>query len=255
MEAERGFPLCARPVADRPVVSSFGGCRVCDPARGAQGAVGSACRRVEGRRLKPLSLSVVWRPCPERSLRRAGPDHRGGRCQRGDPAALDRRRHRGFSHLRATIESEAGDRLINTGAVARELRITLEQTPPDLRQALRRVDLIGDEAVVGQLETSLADWARGTGLELESHVLPRAGRLTSWRKISRPAGSRPARRPWNSAAPRRALGAAGRPLQRQAPRDRRHGGRRRGGAGAGRGRLATNPLLGAPLGVGRMKRR
>jgi hypothetical protein len=77
-----------------------------------------------------------------------------------------------FRTCEATIESEAGDRLINTGAVARELRITLEQTPPDLRQELRRVDLIGDEAVVGQLEASLADWARGIGLELQSHGSP-----------------------------------------------------------------------------------
>jgi len=173
MEAERGFP-CAPDQLQ--IARSFH--RSADAAYVTQLAVRKeqldrlvAVLKAAG--LKPLSLSVGLAALPG-ALAPAGQgritvavDAKGATLLLSTGGGIA-----AFRTCEATIESEAGDRLINTGAVARELRITLEQTPPDLRQALRRVDLIGDEAVVGQLEASLADWARSTGLELQSHGSP-----------------------------------------------------------------------------------
>jgi hypothetical protein len=76
----------------------------------------------------------------------------------------------------ATIESEAGERLVNHGAVVRELRITYEQVPADLRKELRQVRLCGDEVMVRQLGENLAGWTAAAGLELERDGTPE-GRL------------------------------------------------------------------------------
>jgi len=71
-----------------------------------------------------------------------------------------------FRTCEATIESEAGEKVVNGGAVARELRITFEQVPTDLRASLRQLRLCGDEPLVRQLAERLADWARESGLAI-----------------------------------------------------------------------------------------
>jgi hypothetical protein len=173
MEAERGFP-CAPDQLQ--IARSFH--RSADIAYVTQLAVRKeqlerlvAVLKAAG--LKPLSLSLGLAALPG-ALAPAGQgritvavDAKGATLLVSSGGGIA-----AFRTCEATIESEAGDRLINTGAVARELRITLEQTPADLRQELRRLDLIGDEAVVRQLEESLADWARSAGLELQSHGSP-----------------------------------------------------------------------------------
>jgi hypothetical protein len=73
-----------------------------------------------------------------------------------------------FRTFEAAIESEAGEKVVNGGAVARELRITFEQVPPDLRGGLRKLSLCGDEALVGQLAERLAEWAGSAGLAIET---------------------------------------------------------------------------------------
>ena len=72
-----------------------------------------------------------------------------------------------FRTFEATIDSEAGENLVNGVALARELRITFEQVPSDLRSELRTVFLAGDATMVRQMAEILADWARDAGLELE----------------------------------------------------------------------------------------
>ncbi len=66
----------------------------------------------------------------------------------------------------ATIASEAGEHLVNGRALARELRITHEQVPADLRAELRSLFLTGDDALARQMEEILRPWAQETGLEL-----------------------------------------------------------------------------------------
>jgi len=51
-------------------------------------------------------------------------------------------------------------------ALTRELRITVEQIPPDLRSELRDVLLIGGKDSNGQPSSAIAAWARAAGLQL-----------------------------------------------------------------------------------------
>jgi hypothetical protein len=77
-----------------------------------------------------------------------------------------------FRTFEASIESEAGEKIINGAAVARELRITIEQVPADLRLELKQLFLTGDSTMVRQLAESLAGWARNAGLTIISSDLP-----------------------------------------------------------------------------------
>lgn len=72
-----------------------------------------------------------------------------------------------FRTFEATIESEAGEHVINGPALARELRITFEQVPAGLRAEIRGLSLRGDPKLTAQLAGILADWARENGLVLD----------------------------------------------------------------------------------------
>jgi hypothetical protein len=69
-----------------------------------------------------------------------------------------------FRAFEASIDSEAGENIVNGAALARELRITFEQVPADLRREIRQLHLLGDDKIARQLEETLADWARESGL-------------------------------------------------------------------------------------------
>jgi hypothetical protein len=71
-----------------------------------------------------------------------------------------------FRTCDAAIVSEAGETLVNGGAVARELRVTFEQVSPDLRSDLRELWLCGDTTMVGQLAESLGTWPETAGLKI-----------------------------------------------------------------------------------------
>ena len=68
--------------------------------------------------------------------------------------------------LEATIESEAGERVLHSAALLRELRITLQQVPEAARPALRRLGLQGDPALVGGLATAVEAWANDANLKV-----------------------------------------------------------------------------------------
>lgn len=68
----------------------------------------------------------------------------------------------------ASIKSEAGENLLNARAIGRELRITFEQIPVELRRQLRTLTLTGEAAAVRQVESALAGWAREAALTLEA---------------------------------------------------------------------------------------
>ncbi len=71
-----------------------------------------------------------------------------------------------FRTFEASIESEAGEKLINGAAVARELRITFEQVPAALRSEVGELLLLGDSAMVRQLAETLGDWAKTAQLTI-----------------------------------------------------------------------------------------
>ena len=77
-----------------------------------------------------------------------------------------------FRTSEASIESEAGEKVVNGGAVARELRITFEQLPEDLRAGLRRLHICGDEALGRQLAERVGEWAGAAGLAIEREDPP-----------------------------------------------------------------------------------
>ncbi len=83
---------------------------------------------------------------------------------------------------------EAGDSL------ARELRITFEQVPAELRAGLKQVHLLGDETLLRAVEASLATWARAAGLTL-------APRGAAERPLAEQIAEHIARRPLEQAAP------------------------------------------------------
>lgn len=64
----------------------------------------------------------------------------------------------------ASIESEAGENVVNGAVVARELRITFEQVPADLRYDMKQLFLCGDETMSRQLAERLGEWAEVEGL-------------------------------------------------------------------------------------------
>lgn len=72
-----------------------------------------------------------------------------------------------FRTFDASVDTEAGERLINGRAIAREVRITFEQVPADLRREVQTLFLTGDDAMTRQLAEILGDWARDNGLTLE----------------------------------------------------------------------------------------
>ncbi|MEN9813268.1 MAG: hypothetical protein RL479_1954, partial [Verrucomicrobiota bacterium] len=68
--------------------------------------------------------------------------------------------------LEATIESEAGERVLHSAALLRELRITLQQVPAAARPALRRLGLQGDPALVEGLAKAVEAWANEANLKV-----------------------------------------------------------------------------------------
>ncbi len=77
-----------------------------------------------------------------------------------------------FRTCEASVESEAGEKIVNGAAVARELRITVEQVPAELRAELRDLFLTGEATMVRQLAESLGGWAKAAGLALVRGDLP-----------------------------------------------------------------------------------
>lgn len=79
-----------------------------------------------------------------------------------------------FRTFEATIDSEAGEVLVNGPALAREVRITFEQIPAELRGELRVLFLTGDNAMTRQLAEILGEWAKDNGLTVERDAVAAA---------------------------------------------------------------------------------
>jgi hypothetical protein len=77
-----------------------------------------------------------------------------------------------FRTFEASIQTEEGEKIVNGPAVARELRITFEQMPVELRAEVRQLVLTGDSPMVRQLVENLGEWANTAGLEIKRADLP-----------------------------------------------------------------------------------
>lgn len=73
-----------------------------------------------------------------------------------------------FRTCDSSIESEAEERVLNAAAIARELRLTLEQVPADLRLSLRQLSLIGDKPLVTAFAETINERAQTEGLRIET---------------------------------------------------------------------------------------
>ncbi|MEO7412356.1 MAG: hypothetical protein ABIZ81_03280 [Opitutaceae bacterium] len=174
IEAEKGFPVDpANLQIARSVQHSTAGEFVTQLAvRQEQIEQIGAVLRAAG--LKPVSYSVGLAALPQAIAPAGG----GGRITVAvDPAGVALLISAGggvaaFRNFEASIESEAGENIVNGASVARELRITFEQIPPELRSEITELFLTGDATMVRQLAESLGDWARLAGLKITRGDLP-----------------------------------------------------------------------------------
>lgn len=64
--------------------------------------------------------------------------------------------------------SDAGEHRVDPGEVSRELRVTFEQVPADLRGDIRDISMYGDPNALDELTRSLKDWPDAVGLKIEA---------------------------------------------------------------------------------------
>jgi hypothetical protein len=173
IEAEKGFPVDpAQLQVARSFQRSSAGTYVTQLAvRQEQVAQLMAVLKAAG--LKPVSFSVGLAVLPG-TIAKAG---QGRATVAVGPAGVTLLVSAGggiaaFRTCEVTIDSEAGEKLIHGASVARELRITFEQLPAELRAEVRELFLTGDSTLARQLAESLGDWAKAAGLHLSRGDLP-----------------------------------------------------------------------------------
>lgn len=173
IEAEKGFPVDpAQLQIARSFQRSAAGTYVTQLAvRKEQLEQLAAALKAAG--LKPVSFSLGLAVLPGA----IAPAGRGRVTVAVDPAGVTLLVSAGggiagFRTCEASIESEAGEKVANGAAVARELRITFEQVPAELRAEVRQLFLTGESTMVRQLAESLGDWAKAAGLTIERGDLP-----------------------------------------------------------------------------------
>ena len=169
LEAEKGFPCDAAQLQIARSVQQAGGITFVTQLAVRKEQLDHLAAVAKAAGLKPVSFSLGLAALPGV----IAPAHEGRITvaieQQG--AVLIASAGGGIAAFRtceATIESEAGEKVVNGGAVARELRITFEQVPAELRGTLRQLRLCGDELLVRQLAERLKDWAREAGLTIET---------------------------------------------------------------------------------------
>jgi hypothetical protein len=174
IEAEKGFPVdpAHLQIARSSLHSTAGEFVTQLAVRSEQIEHLVAVLRAAG--LKPVSLSLGLAALPEA----IAPAGKGGRITLAvDPTGVTILVSAGggiaaFRTFDAGIESEAGERLVNGASVARELRITLEQVPAELRAEVKELCLTGETTMVRQVADALGGWAGVAGLRISRGDLP-----------------------------------------------------------------------------------
>lgn len=167
LEAEKGFPC---PPEQLQIEQSR------QEKEGARFATQIAVRReslerllavLRAAKLKPCSLSFGLPALPD-----AVPDSGSGRVVvEAGPSGTTLLLSAGggiaaFRTCDAVIESEAGERIPSPASINRELRITLEQLPEELRRDMRDLHVLGDEDFAGKISAGLSAWAASAGLRI-----------------------------------------------------------------------------------------
>jgi hypothetical protein len=174
IEAEKGFPVdpVHLQIARSSLHSAAGEFVTQLAVRSEQIEQLNAVLRAAG--LKPVSISLGLAALPD-AIPPAG---QGGRITVAvDPSGVTILVSAGggiaaFRTFDAGIESEAGEKLVNGASVARELRITFEQVPPELRAEVKELCLTGETTLVRQAADALGGWAGVAGLKISRGDLP-----------------------------------------------------------------------------------
>jgi len=167
IEAEKGFPNGPDELHIARSSQRAGGERFATQLAVRREQVGRLSEVLRAAGLKPVSCTVGL-PSLEGAVPAVGP----GRMTlwiEGSAATLLIAAGGGiaaFRTLEAVIDSEAGEQVVNTAALLRELRITLEQVPPALRSEVKELSVRGDAAAVVSLAGGLAAWAAEAGLSI-----------------------------------------------------------------------------------------
>ena len=169
IEAEKGFPNGPDELHIARSSQRAGGERFATQLAVRREQVGRLSEVLRAAGLKPVSCTVGL-PSLEGAVPAVGP----GRMTlwiEGSAATLLIAAGGGiaaFRTLEAVIDSEAGEQVVNTAALLRELRITLEQVPPALRSEVKELSVRGDAAAVGSLAGGLAAWAAEAGVSIDT---------------------------------------------------------------------------------------
>lgn len=169
IEAEKGFPSGPDELHVARSAQKAGGGRFATQLAVRRDQVARLVEVLRGAGLKPLSCTPGLPSLPD-AVPATGP----GRVTlwiEGTGATLMVAAGGGvaaFRALEAFIESEAGERVVNTAALMRELRITLEQLPAALRAEVKALSVRGDAEAVGSLSGALGSWAADAGLSIDT---------------------------------------------------------------------------------------
>lgn len=167
LEAEKGFPC---DTAQLQIARSF--CRSGEVMYATQLAVRkdqierlTAILKLAG--LKPVSFSLGLAALPE--VASSPSEGRIAVSVEAGGVTMLVSANGGIASLRtceAIVDSNTGGNGLNNNGVARELRITFEQVPTELRANLRQLNLCGPAETVRQLAETLSSWARSVGLTI-----------------------------------------------------------------------------------------
>lgn len=166
LEAEKGFPVAPEELQIARSSQEVAGARYVTQFAVRQDPLARLEAVLKHAGLKPVSFCLGLPP---------GPDRAGAGLAtlvlESRSAMLLISAGGGIAALRmldATIDAEAGEAVLNGPALARELRITFEQLPPELRPQVRRLSLQGDERLCRQFPEYVRPWLDDAGVTLEA---------------------------------------------------------------------------------------
>ena len=169
IEAEKGFPNSPDELHITRSAQKTGGGRFATQLAVRRDQVARLIEVLRAAGLKPVSCTLGLPMLPD-AVPAAGPG-RMSLWVEGTGATLMVAAGGGIVSFRAVeafIESEAGERVVNTAALMRELRITLEQLPAALRAEVKGLTVRGDAEAVGALSGGLGSWASDAGLSIDT---------------------------------------------------------------------------------------
>lgn len=169
IEAEKGFPNSTDELHITRSSQKAGGGRFATQLAVRRDQVARLIEVLRAAGLKPVSCTLGLPMLPD-AVPAAGPG-RMSLWVEGTGATLMVAAGGGivsFRALEAFIESEAGERVVNTAALMRELRITLEQLPAALRAEVKALTVRGDAEAVGALSGGLGSWASDADLAIDT---------------------------------------------------------------------------------------